>query len=87
MPSVNPELTKSQNWLKSLENNIFHVFTSNPSHLEIFVNFDQFDLKLTFGGTKNPNFFIRMLEQVWASDIENFMWFPLQRLLMGQNRS
>ena len=41
MPLVNPGLTNSQNWSKSLQNHIFHVSTSNPSYLVIFVNFDQ----------------------------------------------
>ena len=53
MPLVNPGLIESQNRSKSSQNNMFHVFTLNPSYLVIFVNFDS---KLTFGGNKNPNF-------------------------------
>ena len=53
MPLVNPGLIESQNRSKSSKNNMFHVFTLNPSYLVIFVNFDS---KLTLGGTKNPNF-------------------------------
>ena len=53
MPLVNPGLIESQNRSKSSQNNMFHVFTLNPSYLVIFVNFDS---KLTLGGTKNPNF-------------------------------
>ena len=41
MPMVNPGLAKSQSWLKSSQNNTFHVSTSNFSYLEIFVKFDQ----------------------------------------------
>ena len=41
-----PSLTKSQSWSKSFYDNIFHVFTSNLSHLEIFVNFDQVLLEI-----------------------------------------
>ena len=41
MPLVNPRLTESQRQSKSFKNHIFHASTSNPSHLEIFVNFDQ----------------------------------------------
>ena len=41
MPLVNSGLTKSQSWLKSSQNNTFHVSTSNLSYLEIFVKFDQ----------------------------------------------
>ena len=41
MPLVNPGLTESQTRSKSSRNNIFHAFTSNSSHSEIFVNFDQ----------------------------------------------
>ena len=40
MPLVNLGLTKSQTRSKFFRNDIFHAFTSNPSHLEIFVNFD-----------------------------------------------
>ena len=39
--SSQPWLTKSQSWSKSSQNNIFHVFTSNLSYSDIFVNFDQ----------------------------------------------
>ena len=41
IPLVNPGLTKSQSWSKSPQNDIFHISTSNPSNLVIFVNFDQ----------------------------------------------
>ena len=53
MPLVNSGLIESQNRSKSSQNNMFHVFTLNPSYLVIFVNFDS---KLTLWGTKNPNF-------------------------------
>ena len=46
-PLVNPNLTKSQSWSKSFEDNIFHVSISNLSHLDIFVNFDQVWLSFT----------------------------------------
>ena len=51
MPLVNPGLTEGQDWLEPLKKNIFHVFTSNPSYLEILVNFDQ----VWPEDTKNPN--------------------------------
>ena len=38
---VNLGLTENQTRLKSSRNNIFHAFTSNPSHSKIFVKFDQ----------------------------------------------
>ena len=53
MPLVNLGLIESQNRSKSSQNNMFHVFTLNPSYLVIFVNFDS---KLTLEGIKNPNF-------------------------------
>ena len=53
MPLVYLKLAKSQIRSNSFQNNIFNVFTSNPSHLEIFV---KFDLKLTLRGPRNSNF-------------------------------
>jgi len=41
MVLVNLGLTESQTKLKSPQNIAFHSFTSNPSFLEIFDNFDQ----------------------------------------------
>ena len=49
MPVVNPELTESQSWSKSSQNNIFHVSISNPSYSMIFINFDQNWPSLTRG--------------------------------------
>ena len=51
IPLVNLKLTKSQIVPKFSQNNIFHAFTSNLSHLEIFVNFDQVWLSLTLSLT------------------------------------
>ena len=59
MPLFNPRLTKSQTKSKSSQNNIFHGFTSNPSYLKPFVNFDQVWPSLTLMtpvGLENPNF-------------------------------
>ena len=53
IPLVNPRLTKSQIGSKSSKNNIFHTSISNPSYSVIFINFDP---RLTFEGTKNPNY-------------------------------
>ena len=53
MPLVNLGLTKIQTRSESCQNDIFHAFTSNLSYSKIFV---KFDLMLTLGGTKNPNF-------------------------------
>ena len=41
MPLVNLRFTESQTRLKSSQNDIFHVLTSNLSHSKIFANFDQ----------------------------------------------
>ena len=54
MPLVNPGSTKGQTRSKSSQNNTFHGFLSNPSFSEIFGI--KFDLNLTLGGAKNPNF-------------------------------
>ena len=40
-PLVNPELAKSQTSSKSPQNKTYHIFTSNPSFLDIFGIFDQ----------------------------------------------
>ena len=53
IPLVNPRLIESQIGSKSSKNNIFHTSISNPSYSVIFVNFDP---RLTFKGTKNPNY-------------------------------
>ena len=56
MSLVNSRLTEHQNWLKLHQNNIFHVFTSNPRLSEIFINFTKFDLRLTSTGDRKANF-------------------------------
>ena len=81
MPLVNPRLTKSQTRSKSSQNNIFHGFTSNPSYLETFVNFDQVWPSLTQGwlsiGPKNPNFHLTAImcwDKCYCEDYQIF--FP-----------
>ena len=73
MPLVNPELTKSQNWLKSSKTTFFMFLHQRRATRRFLSTLTKFDLELTFGGTRNPNFFICTLEQVLASVIENFM--------------
>ena len=53
IPLVNSRLTESQMKSKSLQNTTFHSFTSNPSFLEFFGNFNQVWL---LAGPRNPNF-------------------------------
>ena len=56
MPLVNPRFDRRSNEVKTLTNNIFCSFTSNPSFSDILTTLTKFDPKSTLCGPKNPNF-------------------------------
>ena len=87
MPLVNLWLIEGQNWSKPPQNNIFHVFTSNPRLLEIFINYDQ--VWPGVDNWKQP----KNLILIWPSDWVGtnvtmyIIEFYFQRLFMGRNWS
>ena len=89
-PLVNPRLPGSQTRSKFPQNITFHSFTSNPNFSEIFGNFDQVWLSLTWSWLLmcwEILILIRPSEQVETNAIWKIIKFSFQRLFMGQNRS
>ena len=79
MPLVNPGLTASQNWSKSYQNSIFHVFTSNLRLSDIFINFD---LSLTPSCYWKPNF-DSTIEMGWNQCHYKEYWIPSPKTSHG----
>ena len=87
MPLVNLGLTESQIRSKSSQNNTFHSFTSNPSFLETFGNFDQIWPKVDSERALETLILIRPSERVKVNAIANIIKVSFQWLFMGRNRS